>query len=475
VVLTGPGEPSISETLEMWVHGARRGGAVRVALTTNGRLLAYPQTARRIAALGIDAVAVTLRHPSAAIHDRRVRVEGAHAQTLAGLRNLARSPFRRRMSLWIRCPDPLDVPATTALARLGGILGVDGLWLDGETAPLPPIGAGSRVVDRGGFEARLLSDLPPARTRDGAVPIREHPDEGAVSMVVRTGCRNACVFCTTRLIQEQNRAAWPLEDLDAFVGPLEQARERGFDALRMVAVEPLEHPDMASFLGRMSRSGFRRIEAWTSARALADRRWTDDLVGAGLTHVDVPLFGGDPAVHDRVAGVGGAFAETLEGLDAARGALDVRYHLVVVRQNLGDLGGMVRLGRRLGLGEPASVLIPGPSVEEPATYQAFAFSYADAMASFRSQDEGVRSVLEARGFLQQIPPCVSGRAAVAGERGARPVGIRDGRLNEPGAAAKLRVRCSLSSRCADASRCPGHHRGYEEAFGTEGLNPREDR
>ena len=74
LVLTGPGEPTLHRDLPRLLHAARRGGAGDVALVTNGRALAYPRTAARIAGLRPAAVAVTLRHPDAATHDGLVRV-----------------------------------------------------------------------------------------------------------------------------------------------------------------------------------------------------------------------------------------------------------------------------------------------------------------------------------------------------------------------------------------------------------------
>jgi MoaA/NifB/PqqE/SkfB family radical SAM enzyme len=469
VVLTGPGEPTLRRDLADLVHAARQGGAARVALVTNGRMLAYPAAAAAVAGLRLDAVAVTLLDPDPAVHDRSTRAEGAFVQALAGARNLARVGG----SGWLlaRTPTSLAEPSQRRLARTAAEVGLQALWADG-----PGGGQGGRgplrVVDRAGFLRQLSEAPPPPRTHEGSVPIREHSGEGAVSLVVRTGCRNACVFCTTRLIQEHNRAPWPLEDLEAFHGPLAVARRGGYRSVRLVAVEPLEHPDIVAFVAHARDLGYRRIEAWSSGRALADPGLLRRLIDAGLTHLDVPLLGGSAAVHDTVAGAPGSFDETVTGVRNAAEQLEVRFHLVVVRQNLDDLVGMLALGRTLGLGEPASVLIPGPSLEDPQHYRAFAFSHATAAAALRALAPPVTDVLAARGFVAQLPPCVLDAGLEVPRTAARPVGIRDGKLDEPGAAAKLRVPCSLASGCAAADRCPGHHREYEAVFGVEGLVPR---
>ena len=469
VVLTGPGEPTLRRDLADLVHAARQGGAARVALVTNGRMLAYPAAAAAVAGLRLDAVAVTLLDPDPAAHDRNARAEGAFVQALAGARNLARAGAPG----WLlaRTPTSLAAPALQRLAHTAAEAGLQALWLDG-----PGGGQGGRgplpVVDRAEFLRQLSEAPPPPRTHDGAVPLREHPGEGAVSLVVRTGCRNACVFCTTRLIQEHNRAPWPLEDLEAFHGPLVDARKGGYRSLRLVAVEPLEHPDIVAFVAHARDLGYRRIEAWSSGRALADPGLLRQLIDAGLTHLDVPLLGASAPVHDEVAGSSGSFDETVAGVRGAAARLEVRFHLVVVRQNLDDLAGMLALGRTLGLGEPASVLIPGPSLEDPRHYRAFAFSHTAAAAALRALDRPVRDVLADRGFVAQLPPCVLAAGQEVPRTAARPVGIKDGKLDEPGAAAKLRVACSLAAGCAAADRCPGHHQAYEAVFGIDGLVPR---
>jgi len=484
LVLHGPGEPTLRDDLGPLFEAVRRGGAGSVALVTNGRTLAYPQRAARIADLRPSLVAVTVHHPRREVHDRLTRAPGSHEQTLAGLHNLARSlagsPTRLVVRTVIR---PELYEHLPELARLARRAGASDLWFDGDedgslslrVASLE--GAAVRLRWRGAIEALLLEIAPTTtpRTREGAAAPRFHPDERAVSLVVRTGCRNACSFCTTRIVTEHNRASWPLDDLGGFIPALEEGRDRGFDRLRLVAVEPLEHPDLSLLLRRARELGYRRIEAWTSGRALADEAWADELRSAGLTHLDIPLFGPDEATHDEVAGVPGAFAETAHGIARALQRFDVRWHLVLVRQNLSRIRETLERAAEMGLGEPAAVLIPSPSLENPDHYQRFAPRYREVADALAGLPRDLSKLLLHRGIGHQLPPCVLGASlgdSALHDLPAPPRSqLREAGEGEPGAAEKIAGRCPRADECGLAGRCPGVHALHLQVFGDAEVNP----
>jgi len=245
-----------------------------------------------------------------------------------------------------------------------------------------------------------------------------------------------------------------------------------------VAVEPLEHPRIERLIETAAADGYERIEAWTSARALAARGCAAGLKRAGLTDIDVPLMGSGAGVHDAVALSRGSFRETTAGLRRAEAAgIRRKAHLIITRQNLHDLPGMLALCGDLGLDPPASVLIPAPSSIDPAHYRAFMPSYGQVMAALgRMPDEQARQLL-ARGLLNNIPACVVMAASKGyGEllRALRPVRqdwIQDGDLSEPGARLKLRTRCAQAGGCGLARICVGYHEHYLTLFGPDELRP----
>ena len=85
-VLSG-GEPTIQPRLLRWARLAREAG-LALGLVTNGRMLAYPDAARRLQSAGLAYAQVSLHAGSATLHDRITRSQGSFDQTLAAVHGL---------------------------------------------------------------------------------------------------------------------------------------------------------------------------------------------------------------------------------------------------------------------------------------------------------------------------------------------------------------------------------------------------
>jgi len=90
-VLFSGGEPTLQRDLTRLFEAAHRLG-LTCGLITNGRLLAYPDVTARLVEAGLRYAYVSLHGADPATHDASVGVPGAHAQTVAGLRNLLAHP-----------------------------------------------------------------------------------------------------------------------------------------------------------------------------------------------------------------------------------------------------------------------------------------------------------------------------------------------------------------------------------------------
>lgn len=474
-VLTGPGEPTLRDDLPDLVHAARRGGAVRVALVTNGRMLAYRRQVEALVGLRLSHVIVSLHHGDPAEHDRRVAVPGAFAQTLQGIRQVVQASTAEGPRVIVRTPAAEDLPRLAALAR---DLGACALWLDGRARAAAPA-RGVPVIGGDGIEPLLLGGAERGLAAgEDDVHARVDLAHGALSLVVRTGCRNACAFCSTRFMHEVNGAHWRLDDLARLRPALERGRAAGVGALRLVAIEPLEHPDIVTLVHAAHALGYDEISAATSGRALAEPGLARRLREAGLTAVAVPLLGATAAVHDAVAGARGAHAETLAGLREARRFLHVTTHLIVVEPNAHELPALLALASELGTGKLGGVLLPAPSPGGEVAYPRFTVRLSRLAAILgRLPLEPQRAALLG-GLARQIPPCVLWRAPGVDpgllDRAAelpREEGHRDATPGEAGAKLKLRAPCPLVARCALAPGCPGLYPLYVASFGLGELDP----
>ncbi len=82
------GEPTLYPQLLQIIKYARRLGYHQVNITSNGRSMSYPETAKKILASGITSLLISCHGSTAAIHDEAVAVKGAFVQTVEGIRNV---------------------------------------------------------------------------------------------------------------------------------------------------------------------------------------------------------------------------------------------------------------------------------------------------------------------------------------------------------------------------------------------------
>lgn len=490
VIIDGPGEPLMHNEIVRLVNTAKRAGAARLAIFTNGRMLSCPPVASLIARQKPDAVILPLLHTNREIHDGITRAENSFTQTLHGLKNLLKYCKRNVTKIYLRfIPLKENQDQLTDLCRIVKSENLTGIIVDPledrahiTDRLIKDIDAlkarGEPIMTRKEFEKELSSNVKPIYSSEGTAPARFHENEMALSLVVRTGCRNACNFCTTRIIQEENSAPWPLDDPETFFDDIRNAYGQGARKLRMVAIEPLEHPEITKLIQFAKETGFEKIEAWTSGRALSEPALAERLQKAGLTNVDIPIMGSSGSIHDSITSSRGSFEETMAGIsNAGRFNIGCTFHLIITKQNLQDMERMAELGERLKLGRPASILIPSPSSYNLDHYRSFMPSYSDVMNAILGLPEAAATTLLSRGLLNNIPPCVILAASeefsslIRRYKPARQDWIRDGNLSEPGAKLKLRKKCGKSRKCSLAGICVGYHSLYENLFGTSEFQP----
>ncbi|HEY3359514.1 MAG TPA: radical SAM protein, partial [Polyangia bacterium] len=161
-----------------------------------------------------------------------------------------------------------------------------------------------------------------------------------------TTCNNRCEHCTIR-----DLAAQPERTTVEAIEELRRGRAGGCDELVLMRGEPLTRPDLLAILGEARALGYGHVQIQTNGRGLGAGTLLDDLVRAGVGFFEISLYGPDAAVHDAVAGVPGAFGETVAGIAACRARdLALLVTVPVVAANAVHLPATVALAARLGVG-----------------------------------------------------------------------------------------------------------------------------
>jgi len=81
------GEPTIYPEFLKIIRDAKNLGYQQVHITSNGRTMAYPKTARRILNSGITSLLISCHGANAEVHEEQVQAKGAFVQTIKGIRN----------------------------------------------------------------------------------------------------------------------------------------------------------------------------------------------------------------------------------------------------------------------------------------------------------------------------------------------------------------------------------------------------
>ncbi|MCG8549027.1 MAG: radical SAM protein [Desulfobacterales bacterium] len=84
------GEPTLNPALGAFIKTARDNGFTKIGITTNGRMLSYPDYALALLKSGVNEIIISVHGPGPGVHDALTRSKGSFEQTAGGIANLSR-------------------------------------------------------------------------------------------------------------------------------------------------------------------------------------------------------------------------------------------------------------------------------------------------------------------------------------------------------------------------------------------------
>lgn len=190
--------------------------------------------------------------------------------------------------------------------------------------------------DYAAFRAQLFELVRP----DGACPVCDMGLEVTapfstrpsapyrVDLAVTYRCNNDCAHCYNirpRAVAEISTVQW--QHL------LDRLWEAGVPHIVFTGGEPTLRADLPELIAHAERNG-QVTGLNTNARRLSDPGYVEQLVAAGLDHVQVTVESDEAAIHDRLVSAAGAWDQTVAGLRRALGAkLFVMTNTTLLRPN----------------------------------------------------------------------------------------------------------------------------------------------
>jgi radical SAM protein with 4Fe4S-binding SPASM domain len=121
-------------------------------------------------------------------------------------------------------------------------------------------------------------------------------------------CNDDCAHCYN--VRPRDFSELPTQDWFAI---LDRLWEIGIPHIVFTGGEPTLRQDLPLLIAHAERNG--QITGLnTNARRLSDPHYVDELVNAGLDHVQITVESHDPAIHDFMVRTSGAWKQTIAGL-----------------------------------------------------------------------------------------------------------------------------------------------------------------
>jgi len=290
---------------------------------------------------------------------------------------------------------------------------------------------------------------------------------------VTTFCNARCDFCC--VLEILNKPELNPTD-ERILGDMERQREAGAAILSFTGGEPTLHPRFAEFCRRGRELGYEWITINTNGIKFKDRRFTEAVLDAGLSHIDFSIHGHDAALQDAMMAKKGSFDAFLRGMANIRElagdrAIELGSTTVVTTENAPHLTKVVDLLVDLGI----------KTLRFKHCYSAARTSELGLVPQYEQYMAFVRGAVRharARGAMVAVthfPLCLLGEeAAYATDFMEESVVSIDalGEVIADGRASMYR-RSSTEAcdRCALSSTCTRVDKEYEGELGQVALQP----
>lgn len=159
-------------------------------------------------------------------------------------------------------------------------------------------------------------------------------------------CNNLCRHC----VQGDKRHRVRDKTKSEIKKELEEVFSRGVRGVVFTGGEPTVRPDIVDAVAHASSLGYKTIQVQTNGRRFASKKFTRDMVGAGMTEFSPALNGHIPELHDYLSRVPGAWRQTVQGIkNVKEHDLRIVTNTVVSKPNYRFLSGITALLVKLGV------------------------------------------------------------------------------------------------------------------------------
>lgn len=295
----------------------------------------------------------------------------------------------------------------------------------------------------------------------------------ALLLNLTTFCQAKCPFCI--VYDSLNRPELNMTDEQIF-SAIRQAREQGSTQLGYTGGEPAIHPRIIEIVRFAKDLGFTHQSMNTNGIRFKQAKFTQEIIEAGLTSVDISIHGHTDELHDELVAKKGALAairEACQHLTALqkRHRFNLSATVVIARRNHPHLREVCEFLDGLGIGNKRlkyayeGNMTREAIIEQVAPYDDVVPSVIDALDYLASQPKGFH--------LTHIPLCLLGDHAAFSQDFERRVSLMVFKQVQKLGDAQhyFRKDGDTCSSCAVSHLCTRLDGGYEKFHGRPRLKP----
>lgn len=290
-------------------------------------------------------------------------------------------------------------------------------------------------------------------------------------------CQAKCPFCYNPPLTPE-LIAWKLPT-DRLAHELLDGHKKGFRGVTFSGGEVTLLPELPTMLRLARKAGYTSIGVISNGIRMADEGYTRELVDSGMSFCCLSIHAGEPALHDELLAVPGAFAKMLRTLEHLKAHdIPVVLNFVITRRNVDAMPAFIE--RFAALPGIVEFQLYFPHYEGLMTVHADALKLAvsDVLPALTETFRRARSLgAEDKVFVYNMPPCSLPTIPMARLRNWEqestsllidPKGVDDGRFKNERRDRYKNAQCKL---CSLDARCLGYESGYVQRYGDGDLRP----
>ncbi len=161
------------------------------------------------------------------------------------------------------------------------------------------------------------------------------------------GCNLACRHCWLSPKHQDHQTTYPMLPLELFKKIITEAKPLGLAGVKLTGGEPLMHPRITDIISAVKEEGL-GLSIETNG-LLCTPQLAEAMATLKRPLISVSLDGQDAETHDWIRGIKGSFDAAVKGIqNLVNAGIKPQIILTVMKQNAGQLEGLVQLADNLG-------------------------------------------------------------------------------------------------------------------------------